>query len=104
MIGHYLMFNGNCKEALAVYEKAFGVTASEVKTYGDMPPNPAFPVSESKKNLVLHARFSLEGADVMCADASEGAGSGENMYVSITTKDAGCVQKAWDCLKDGAKI
>jgi PhnB protein len=104
MTGHYLLFNGNCKDALAVYEKAFGVKVAEMRTYGDMPPSPAFPVAESQKNLVLHAKFFLGGAEIMCADASERAGNGENMYVSITEKDAVAVQKAWDCLKDGAKI
>ena len=104
MTGNYLMFNGNCKQALEAYQKAFGIEVAEMQTYGSLPPNPDFPVAQDKKNLVLHARFLLEGVDIMCADAEDRAAAGENMYVSITSQDAAMIQKAWDCLKEGAKI
>jgi PhnB protein len=104
MIGHYLMFNRNCAEALKTYAKAFDAKISEMQKYGDMPPNPAFPIAESDKGLVLHARLNINDAELMCADASERIESGTNMYVSITTSDAALVQKAWDILKDGGKI
>jgi PhnB protein len=49
MLGHYLMFNRNCAEALLVYEKAFDAKITEMQKYGDMPPNPNFPVPEENK-------------------------------------------------------
>ncbi|MDR0639362.1 MAG: hypothetical protein LBG27_10780 [Spirochaetaceae bacterium] len=55
MIGHYLMFNRNCMEALETYAKAFNAKIGEARRYGDMPPAPAFPIAESDKGLVLHA-------------------------------------------------
>lgn len=104
MLGHYLMFNRNCGEALLVYEKAFDVKLTEMQKYGDMPPNPNFPIPEENKELVLHARIQLEGGEIMCADASQPGEVGNNMYVSITTKDAALVQKAWDILKQDGEI
>jgi PhnB protein len=91
-------------EALETYAKAFDAQITEARKYGDMPPNPAFPIAESDKGLVLHARLNINGTQLMCADASESSESGSNMYVSVTTPDAALVQKAWDILKDGGKI
>jgi PhnB protein len=104
MIGHYLLFNRNCLEALETYEKAFGAKITEIQKYGDMPPNPAFTISDSDKDLVLHARLQLDGMEIMCADSSGKSKSGDNMYVSITTKDESLVQKAWNILKQDGEI
>lgn len=104
MLGHYLMFNGNCAEALETYKQALGAEVGEIKRYGDMPPNPAFPVSEEQKGLVLHARLKIDGGEIMCADASELSGTGKNMYISVTTPDSDYVRKAWEILKEGGEI
>jgi PhnB protein len=104
MIGHYLMFNRNCSEALETYSKAFSAKIGEIQKYGDMPPNSEFPIAESDKGLVLHARLNINGTELMCADASELSAGGNNMYVTVTTPDTAIVQKAWDILKDGGKI
>ena len=104
MIGHYLIFNRNCAEALDVYAKAFNAKIAELQKYGDMPPDPSFPVAEGDKGLVLHSRVQIGGTELMCADAAERSIGGSNMYVTVTTPDAALVKKAWDILKDGAKI
>ncbi len=102
MIGHYLMFPGNCAEALAVYERALGAKITEKQTYGDIE-NPGFPVPEADKGLVLHARLEAFGAELMCADSRERTAAGDNMYVSIT-QDVAAVRKAWDALCEGGEI
>jgi PhnB protein len=104
MAGIYLMFNGKCKEALALYEKAFNVKIGEIQQYGDMPPNPNFPVSDDKKDRILHSKFVLDGTEIMCSDSSGESRSGSNMYVSVTTKDGNLVNQAWDVLKNSGEI
>lgn len=104
MIGHYLMFNRNCAEAIQIYAEALGGKIAEMQKYGNMPPNPAFPIAESDKNLVLHARLQLDGMEIMCADSSGTSNAGTNMYVSVTTQDAALVQRAWDTLAEGGEI
>ena len=104
MIGQYLMFNRNCKEALETYVKAFDAKIAEMQTYGDMPPNPAFPVPESDKGLVLHSRLIIDGTELMCSDSGRGSESGTNMYVSVSTSDVSLVKKAWDLLKLGGEV
>jgi PhnB protein len=104
MIGIYLMFNGKCKEALTLYEKAFNIKIAEIRKFSDMPPNPNFPVSEEEKDRILHSKFVLDGMEIMCSDSSGKSQSGSNMYVSITTKDESLVKQAWDVLKDAGQI
>jgi len=104
MFSHYLMFNRNCAEALQSYVQAFGAQIVEMQQYGDMPPDPRFPVAEGDRHLVLHARLRWAGTEIMCADSSNNARAGNNMYVSITTQDASLVQKAWDVLKQDAEV
>lgn len=104
MLGHYLMFNRNCAEALAVYSEAFGAQIIEKQTYGDMPANPAFPVSEANKAQILHARLRIGDAELQCDDATERSVTGDNMYVSFTSCDETVVRNAWDLLKDGGEI
>ena len=98
------MFNGNCAEALETYVKALGAKITEMRKYGDMPPNPAFPIAESDKGLVLHARLSINGGELMCADSSQRSGSGTNMYVSVTTPDTALVKTAWKILKKDGEV
>jgi PhnB protein len=104
MVGMYLMFNGKCKEALTLYEKAFSIKVKEIQRYGDMPPNPNFPVSDNEKDRILHSKFILDETEIMCSDSSGENESGSNMYVSITTKDEKLVNQAWDILKDAGKV
>lgn len=104
MLGHYLLFNRDCGEAIQAYEKALDAKVMEIRKYGDMPPNPNFPIPDGDRGLVLHARLDVCGTELMCADSSGKSLSGTNMYVSITTEDAGLVQKAWDVLKQDGKI
>lgn len=104
MLGHYLMFNRNCEEALETYEKAFGTKATGIQKYKDMPQNPDFPVAEADMNLVLHSRLVIDGTEVMCADSGEVPASGSNMYISLTSDNGEMVKQAWDTLKDGGKI
>jgi PhnB protein len=104
MLGHYLMFNRNCEEALKVYERAFDTKVTSMQKYKDMPPNPNFPVAESDSNLVLHSRLVIDGTEIMCADIGQAPASGNNMYITLTSSNEEMIKKAWVALKDGGKI
>lgn len=104
MLGHYLTFNGNCAEAIAIYEKALDAKTVELRTYSEIPPNPDFPIPDSMKDNILYARLQVEGTDLMCSDSSEHCDSGDNMLACITTKDAALVRRAWDVLSEDAQI
>jgi PhnB protein len=69
-----------------------------------MPPDPAFPIAEGDRELVLHARLTIDGTELLCADTSEKSSASGNMYITLTTSDAVLVRKAWDALKDGGEV
>jgi len=105
MIGYYLMFNNNCQEALEVYEKALGAKVLDKQTYGDMPPNPDFPVAEEEKGLVLNVNFEIAGTVLMASDVGQlSADKGNNMYITVTTDDKELVTKAWEMLKAEGEV
>lgn len=104
MVGFYLLFDRNCAEAIETYQKALNAELVTLRKYSDLPPDPAFPVAESDRNLVLHAQLRLENTELLCADSLERNARGDNMYVSVTTRDAALVQKAWDILRQGGKV
>lgn len=63
---------------------------------------PYFPVPDGDRDLSLHARLRICGAEIMCADSSGKSLGGTDMHVSVTTDGAGFVQRAWDLLlRDG---
>jgi PhnB protein len=104
MLGHYLMFNRNCEEALHLYEKAFDTETGAMMKYKDMPQNPDFPLAESDRELVLHSQIVIDGTGIMCADSTQNPAAGNNMYITLTTGNEEMVKKAWDMLKEGGKI
>ena len=104
MLSNYLLFNRNCSEAIKAYEKAFGAKLIEIKNYGDMPPNPAFPIPEEDKELVLHAKLIIDGTEIMCADSTDIGSGSDNMYITITTTDKELVEKAWNVLKEDGHV
>ncbi|MDQ7092525.1 VOC family protein [Desulfosporosinus sp. PR] len=56
----YIMFKGNCEAAVMFYQKVLG-GESVIMRFGDMPPNPAYPVPEEHKKLVMHAELRKDG-------------------------------------------
>ena len=103
MFSHYLTFNRNCAEALAVYAEAFGAEIVTMEKYGDIA-NPGFPMAEADKGLVLHSCLQWEDSLLMCADSAERIQPGSNMYIAVTVKDQESVERAWNMLKQNAVI
>ena len=94
-ISPYLFFDGNCREAVAHYEKAFGVTAC---------------INNSAENpdIVEHAQISLkpDGAPIMFCDWEEPFAKGQDVMISINFEDDDkpVVTTAFDVLAEGGKV
>ena len=100
----YLMFDGRCKEALGLYEKAFGAKILELKQYKDTN-NPSFPVEEHQMEWVLNSHMDIFGMLVMAADAPSRSSSGDNMLVHIMPKTVEEAERAWEALlEEGSKV
>ena len=68
----YLIFDGNTREAVHFYEKALGGKVMGIMTFGDMPADPNYPLTDDMKNRVMHAHLKVGEADLMFSDTYEG--------------------------------
>ncbi|WP_307413973.1 VOC family protein [Neobacillus ginsengisoli] len=105
MIKPYLMFNRECKEAFNLYQKAFDGEMIAIQKYGDMPPNPEFPVVESDKDLVLHAELKLtESGYIMGSDGKKDFQDAEKVCISVELDSEERAKNAWNVLQEGGTI
>ncbi|MGZ4161430.1 MAG: VOC family protein [Neobacillus sp.] len=105
MIKPYLMFNRECEEAFKLYQKAFDGEMVSIQKYGEMPPNPQFPVAESDKDLVLHAQLKLtESGYIMGSDGKRDFQNSEKVCVSVELDSEERAKNAWNILKEGGTI
>ncbi|HBW38832.1 VOC family protein [Desulfosporosinus sp. BICA1-9] len=80
----YLVFNGNCEEAVNFYQGVLG-GESQILHFSDAPPNPAFPVPEEIKNFVLHAELRKDGHVIRFSDTfpNTPSNAGNNISFSL---------------------
>nr|WP_238357907.1 VOC family protein [Cohnella zeiphila] len=101
----YLNFNGNTREVVEFYAEVFGVEA-DIMTFGSMPADPANPLPPGSENLVMHARLTIEGSDLMFSDVFPGMPfqQGNNISLSFSSKSEAAVREAFHKLKEGGSI
>lgn len=112
----YLFFDGNCREALTFYGKAFGVEPN-IMTYGQMPPQPPSPQDaenkcaegadmEASKDRVMHGSIQSGEALLMASDKPVG-GAGEKIdgfAVNIDCSSAEEQDKFFAALGEGGQV
>lgn len=95
----YLTFHGNCRAAFNFYEKAFAIPISYLGTFGEMPSQDGFELSDEDRQKVTHVTLAvsaetvLMGSDVIGKDA-EKLVMGNNVAVSIIANS----KEEADCL------
>jgi len=104
-----LAFNGNCMEAIVLYEKAFGVKVEGILRYKDVPPEDGIQYSEETGNFVMHTWLKI-GNDAIgeigmhdrMPDNQSTYGDGVSISVGLGSTDA--VKLAFNTLKEGGVI
>jgi PhnB protein len=102
----YLSFNGNCSEAIKLYEKAFGVKA-QVMMYSDAPQSENYQPQAGTENFVMHACLTnREDYTVFLCDVPPDISSnfGNGMAVSIELASMDALKFAFDTLKEGGTV
>jgi PhnB protein len=77
----YLTFNGNCREAMEFYKECLNGSL-EISSFGDAP----MESPEEAKNLVMHARLTVDNIVLMASDDMPGRPATwgvENISLSI---------------------
>jgi PhnB protein len=103
MINPYLHFNGTCETAFKYYERHLGGKVEMMLRYADAPPD--MPASPEHKNLIMHARITIQGAVVMGSDATpERYHKPQGFSVSLTITDPKDAERKFNALADGGRV
>ena len=102
----YVNFDGNCREAVELYAKAFGTEQPKIMTFGVQRPIPDYPLPEEAKNLVMHTRLNISGSNVMFSDTFPGYPfvKGNNITLAVVSKDVDEIKSAFNNLKEGGTV
>ena len=105
-IGIYINFKGTCREAVEFYSSVFETEKPKIMTFGDVPPNPEYPMPEEDKHLVMHTQLNIKGTDIMFSDTfnSMDLNIGDNMSLIISSNDIEEVKALYDKLKESGKV
>ena len=102
----FLMFDGNCREALEYYKKVFNSEVKNLMTYGDAPPSPNYSIPESDKNRVMYSDIRIGEIDLMFSDVPTGDGitKGDNILLALGVDKKEEVIRIFNCLKENGKV
>lgn len=105
-INVYLIFDGQTREAIELYKEAFQTEETQMMTFGEGHQNDDYPIPEEAKDLIMHARMSAMGADLMFSDTFPGHPYkvGNNVTLAIVTNDEAKLRHAFDALKREGKV
>lgn len=95
----YIMFPGNCEEALNFYAKALH---GEIRDLNRFEGSPAEGMSADKQKI-LHAHFVADGIFFMASDGGNEPG-GSRVHLSINFDDAKQLDEVFNALGEGGKI
>lgn len=103
----YLIFNGNCREAIEFYAKVFETEKPYIQTYGEVyQDNSEFNMPEEAKNLIMHANLNVRGSRLIFSDTFPGNPYtiGNNITVAFIDDDLNFMKRAFEMLKEGGKV
>lgn len=102
----YINFNGNCREAVEFYSEVFETDKPQIMTFGEMPPDPEFPVSDEVKDLVMHTNLNISGSRIMFSDVLPGMSfiQGNNISLTVISGNKEYITNVFEKLKDGGKV
>ena len=102
MILHtYVNFAGRCAEAFRYYEQHLGGRIGMMMKHGDAPDQTH--VTPEWKELVLHARITIAGTELMGADVPT-AEPMRSAYLSLSPDSDAEAERIYTALSDGGQV
>lgn len=99
----YLMFNGNCEEALKFYEQTLGAKISAVMKNEGSPAAEHVPPEWLDK--VLHATFSVDDNVLMASDAPPGHyAQPQGISIALGLNDVARGEEIFNKLAEGGTV
>lgn len=98
----YLLFNGNCEEAVKFYCDTFNGEVVYTSRYGESPVD----VPAEYKNKVMHTLFKIRGTEVMASDSHSGnnVNFGNNIQLSMAFDKNTDPTESFNKLAQGGKV
>ena len=102
-INNYLIFHGNCAEAMRFYQKTLGGKL-DLMTHGNSPIADQIP--PGSEDRILHARLVFDGATLMASDdmATDTYQGMNGFSVALQYKTAAEAKRLFDALAKGGKV
>jgi PhnB protein len=98
----YLMFAGNCRDAMSRYQEIFGGELT-LLTMGDLPGDEQPPPGQ--EDLIMHAALMFGGDLLMASDdPTGGVTSMSGIYVSCSVAGADEAERVFAALAEGGKV
>jgi PhnB protein len=107
-INAYLIFDGNCRQAMQFYAKNLGAKL-DVMPFSAAPcpeGQPAPPIPAEAKDRVMHARLVAGPVELMASDNMPGMPfvQGNNFWVSLQCDSVPEIEKLYNAFSEKAKI
>ena len=97
----YIIFNGNCEEALNFYAKALGGSIGQIARYADAPDN-SMKMDPEK---IMHTHFVVDGNLLfMASDGPTNAKDSGMVSLSLNFTDSGKIQNVFAAMSDGGNV
>jgi PhnB protein len=104
MITPYLVFNGECKDALDFYRSVFKCDEPKVLPYGDYMPEGSKTPPELLRTWVMHAEMVICDTNVWFADETGPATKGGSIKLSATVPSGKEAAEVFDALCVGGEV
>ncbi len=101
----YLLFNGNCEEAIRFYTNALGGSIEMLVRYNESPePPPPEMMPPGFEDKVMHVTCTLGGGvRLMASDDCMGARPFGGFSLSLSVADEAGVDRAFNALAEGGQ-
>jgi PhnB protein len=97
----YIIFNGNCEEALNFYVKALNGEIGQISRYADAPDN-QMGMDPQK---IMHSHFQVSGNVLfMASDGPTNSSDSGMVSLSLNFTDSGSIKAAFAAFSDGGTV
>lgn len=105
MITPYIIFHGECKEALEFYQEVFHCSVKIKQLYEDYVPEGLKDIPPDLAQWVLHAELDICGTGVWFADeAVDPINKGNHLRLTVTVPTREEAQEIYERFIEGARI
>ncbi len=104
MLTPYIVFNGECRDAIDFYRQVFTCDEPKVLNYGEYMPEGSKTPPELLRDWVMHAEMVICGTNVWFADEAFPINKGSHIRLSATVPDGQKAKTVFDALCVGGGV